>query len=221
MGLIKKEFLLFLKDLANNNNREWFHANKKRYENELKKPFVEVVQTVIDGLNKAGHNIEIAPKDMIFRINRDIRFSKDKSPYKTNVGALISEKGRRHKEYPGYYLHIEQGQLMIGGGAYFMEKEALYACRQAIANDPKGFKKIINAKAFKDHFGGIQGAKNKRIPKEFVEPGEKQELIYNKQFYFMAELDPKLLLKDDALKTIISHYKAGKALNTFLQEAMS
>jgi len=220
MSIMQKDSLKFLKDLSANNNRDWFHANKKRYETSLKKPFYELIEAVIVALNKAGHQIELQPKDMVFRINRDIRFSKDKSPYKTNVGALISEYGRKRKDLPGYYLHIEQGILMVGGGAYFLDTQNLYTVRQHIANNLSRFTKLLKAKSFKDKFETIKGDAHKRVPKEFVEVHEKLPLILNKQFYFMAELDPKLVLKDDAVKLIVQHLKAGKPINDFFLEAL-
>ena len=110
----------YLKDLSKNNNREWFHANKKAYEKDLKKPFQNLVQQLIDTFQRHDPDIQIQPKEAIFRINRDIRFSKDKTPYKTHVSAIISPKGRKGKEYPGFYFHFEAGRLMMGGGAYFL-----------------------------------------------------------------------------------------------------
>ncbi len=219
MAILDKDFLAFLKDLSKNNNREWFHANKKRYEASLKKPFAALVDAVIEELNKK-EDIPIAAKDAIFRINRDVRFSKDKSPYKTHVAAIISKNGRKDKAYPGYYLHIAQGSMMIGGGAYFLEKEALYSVRQHISLHPTRFAKILKNKDFVTHFETIKGEQNKRIPKEFREAAEKQPLIANKQFYYMAELDPKLCLQEDIIQLIRKHCKAGKVLNDFLIEAI-
>lgn len=220
MAGLPKDFLSFMKDLSKNNNREWFHANKKRYESSVKKPFAELLQTVFDGLNKKKINIPIAPKDAVFRINRDIRFSKDKSPYKTHVAAIISKHGRRNKEYPGNYLHVSHGHISIGGGAYFLEKSPLYSVRQNIMNNPSGFKRLINNKKFVEYFGEIKGDKNKRIPPEFREAAEKQALIFNKQFYYMKEMDPQLALKDDFSDLIIEHCMAGKKMNEFLVDAM-
>ena len=219
MAGLPKDFLLFLKDLSKNNNREWFHANKKRYEQSVKNPFRDLIQIVIDQLNKKKMDIPIVPKDTVFRINRDIRFSKDKSPYKTNVGGIVSKYGRKRKDYPGFYIHVSSGELMIGGGAYFMEKETIYAIRRQIADDPKAFSKIVKNKKFAKFFGGIKGEQNKRIPKEFQAAHEIEPLIANKQFYFMAELDPQLAIKDDLSDRIIEHCLVGQAFNDFLLEA--
>ena len=218
MSSVPKDFLPFLKDLKKNNNREWFHANKKRYESSLKEPFKELVGDVIKLIQKSEPDIQIEPKDGIFRINRDIRFSKDKSPYKTNVGAIISAKGKKQKDYPGYYLHIEGGNLMIGGGMYFVQTPDLKKMREHIAAEMTRFNKIIKAKKFTSVYGGIQGEANKRIPKEFQEAHEKQPLIANKQFYFMSEHDPKKVLAKDPAKFIVKTMLAGKDLNQFMKE---
>ena len=220
MAGLPEDFLLFLKDLSKNNNREWFHANKKRYEQSVKEPFRDFIQIVIDQLNKKKMDIPISPKDTVFRINRDTRFSKDKTPYKTNVGAIISKYGRKRKEYPGFYLHVSPGELMIGGGAYFVEKPALQALRQHIADHPKAFSKMIKNKKFVEYFGEIKGEKNKRIPKEFRAAHETEPLIANKQFYFMSEQDPQLVIESDFSDRVVQHCLAGQKFNSFLQEAM-
>ncbi len=221
MALLTTQSIKFLRDLKKNNNREWFHENKKRYESDLKKPFHEFVQAVIDGLQKFDPDIQIEPKQAIFRINRDIRFSKDKSPYKTHVGALISAKGRKDKGYPGYYVHLEGGQLMLGGGAYFLDKEPLYALRQKIMTEGKRFEKLLKTKSFKDKFGTLKGDVNKRIPKEFAEAAEAQPLIFNKQFYYMSEHKPDLALDKAGVKNALAYFKAGKIMNDFFIEAIS
>jgi len=220
MTALSKDFFDFFKDLSSNNNRDWFHGNKKRYEQSVKEPFKALVGAVIAGAQKIDPEIQIEPKEAIFRINRDIRFSKDKTPYKTNVSAIISRYGRKRKDFPGYYLHIDQGNLMIGGGAYFLPKEELAAVRQHIMLHPERFAKIIKGKKFVDLYGGIQGEANKRIPKEYKEFHLTQPLIANKQFFFMADNDPKLTLKEDVLKYILNHYKAGSTLNAFFAEAL-
>lgn len=220
--MLQENFRIFLKDLSQNNHREWFHANKKRYEKEMKKPFQVLVRDLITGIQTSfDPEIQIQPKDAIFRINRDIRFSKDKTPYKTHASAIISKMGRKGKEYPGYYVHIDIGALMLGGGAYFLPKEALFKVRQHIQNHPNKFRSIIENKNFIEKFGTVKGDKNKRIPKEFKQAFEKESLIANKQFYFMAELPPTEIHRADFVDFVIDYLKAGKVLNDFLVEALN
>lgn len=219
--MLTQKSLDFLKDLAKNNNRDWFQANKARYEADLKKPFENFIGQIIREIQKEDPQITIEPKKAIFRINRDTRFSKDKSPYKTNVGAIIAPGGTKGKELPGLYIHVEAGAMMIGGGAYFLDKEPLYQVRQYIMMNPQRFNDIINNPDFKAHFeNGILGEKNKKIPIEFQETAVNQPLLYNKQFYVMAEFDPKNVLRDNAVDFVMTHYHAEKPLNNFLIEAL-
>lgn len=220
MPYFSNEFIKFFKELDQNNNREWFTKNKKRFEMHVKKPFESFVADCIKEAQKINKDINIEPKDAVFRIYRDIRFSKDKTPYKDHLGAVICPGGRKQHENPGYYVHASAKNLMIGGGAYFLPKDGLYKVRQEITYQPKEFKKIIENKKFKDLYQEIQGEKNKIIPKEFKADAEAQPLIANKQFYFMAELKPKILTSDDLIKTVREHFKAGEALNKFLNRAL-
>lgn len=215
--MLQENFRTFLKELAQNNQREWFHANKKRYEQEMKNPFKGLVQALITKMQTSfAPDIQILPKDAIFRINRDIRFSKDKTPYKTHASAIISKMGRKGKDYPGYYLHIDIGSLMMGGGAYFLDKTALQKVRQHIQLHPQEFRAIIEDKNFVEKYGEIKGDKNKRLPKEFKEAVKNEPLLANKQFYFMAELPPTEIHRADFVDFALDYYQTGKPLNDFL-----
>ncbi|MDX1943168.1 MAG: DUF2461 domain-containing protein [Saprospiraceae bacterium] len=219
--MLTQQSLDFLKDLSKNNNREWFEANKKRYEKDLKKPVEEVIGKIIQEIQKIDPAVAITPKKAIFRIYRDIRFSKDKSPYKTHVGAVVSPGGTQLKEYPGIYIHVESGSLMIGGGAYFLETQPLYQLRQYIVHHIDEFNSLISEPNFKAKYGELKGEKNKKLPLEFQEVAEKQPLLYNKQFYFMAELDPKNAIREDFVDFVMEHYRASKPFNDFLIEALT
>jgi uncharacterized protein (TIGR02453 family) len=219
--MLTKKSLDFLKDLSKNNNREWYHANKKRYETDLKVPYEHFISDLLEAYKSMDPETNITYKEAVFRIYRDTRFSKDKTPYKNHVGALISRYGRKGKEYPGYYIHIEQGRLMLGGGAYFMEKNTLQAVRETIMRNHKEFCKVINNPEFKDKFGEVKGDKNKRLPKEFKEFAVEEPLIANKQFYFMVELPPKHVLGKNAVEYVMDYYRAGEEFNAFLIKAMN
>ncbi len=211
----------FLKDLSKNNNRDWFHDNKKRYEKELKKPFEGMIGAIIQEVQKVDPTVVVTPKQAIFRIYRDTRFSKDKSPYKTHVSAVIAPGGTKQKEYPGMYIHVEPGMLMLGGGAYFLDTQSLYQVRQFITLNVKRFENIISNPEFVEKFETLKGEKNKRLPKEFMEAAETQPLLYNKQFYYMAELDPKNVLREDFVPFVMEYYHAAKPFNDFLVEALN
>lgn len=217
--------LQFLYELSQNNNRDWFEKNKKRYEADLKKPFEALVGAVIERVLRFEPAFgPITPKDSIFRIYRDTRFSKDKSPYKAHVSASFTPKGIKLSgeamSYPGYYLHLEFGALWIGGGAYFLDKEPLRKVRAAIAQDPAALHKLLNAKDFTEKYGALRGETNKVMPPEFKEAAKAEPLLFQKQFYFMAELDPENALRPDFADFVAAHFEAGKPLNDYFRAAI-
>jgi uncharacterized protein (TIGR02453 family) len=220
MAYFSKDFIQFFKDLAGNNNKEWFDENRKRYEREVKDPFKKFVQDVIDMVSKHDPKVGIEPKDAIFRINRDIRFSKDKTPYKTNVSAIVSPIGKKDKTNPGLYFELTPEHVRIYGGVYMTDKEQLYSVRSHIVENLKEFEKIISDKKFVDVYGEVRGEKNKVIPSEFKEAAEKQPLIFNKQFYYFTQFEPELVLKDDLLNTFEDAYKVSLPIADFLSKAL-
>lgn len=220
MAHFEKDYFDFFKELAANNNKEWFDANRDRYKKSVKEPFDSFVSDLIAEVRKIDGKIEIEAKDAIFRINRDIRFSKDKTPYKLNRSAIISPKGKKDKSYPGLYIEVSPEHCRIYGGVYMPDKDQLYNIREQIGKDPNKLKKLMTDKTFVQKFGEIRGEKNKVIPKEFKEAAERFDQIYNKQFYWFQEVSPKEALKDDFLKKTVESYKANKALMNYFEEAM-
>lgn len=217
MAYFDKDFNQFYKDLAANNNRDWFHENKKRYEKSVKEPFKAFVEDMIGRMKEDDPEIDMQSKDAIFRINRDIRFSKDKTPYKTMSSAMISRGGKKNKSYPGIYFEMGPGNVAIYGGCYMLDKEPLSNLRHAIANDLKGFQKALDHKPFKEKFDGLHGDVNKRIDKDLVEAAEKQPLIYNKGFYYYAKFDPSVVVTDENLaETFMNYYQASAPIRDFL-----
>lgn len=223
--MLTSDSLQFLYDLSQNNNRDWFEKNKKRYETVLKKPFEALVAAVIERLLvfEPGYG-PITPKDCIFRLHRDTRFSKDKSPYKTHVSANFTPKGMKSTadamSFPGYYLHVEFGALWIGGGAYALEKEPLHRLRAAIAQDPSALHELIDHKDFKEKYGALRGEVNKVMPPEFKEAARAEPLLYHKQFYYMAELDPENALRPDFADFVADYFRAGKPLNDYFRRVL-
>ena len=210
-------FRNFFNQLEKNNHKEWFHANKKDYEQYVKKPFAYFVQDLIDRLAKKEQRFEqLEAKQCIGRINRDIRFSKDKTPYNIYMNAIITSGGKKAKDEPGIALRIGSKQLWIAGGAYMPEKEQLQKIRSKIANDPSKFQKLINAKSFRKYFSNILGDAIKRIPKEYQAAYEKEPLVANKQFYYVTEMPNDVILSKDLIQSIENVYKAAKPVNDYL-----
>ena len=210
----------FLELLQDNNNRTWFQANKALYETMLKLPFEAFITDLIQALQVHAPGIRITAKDAIFRINRDTRFSQDKRPYKTNAGALISAQGRKNKLAPGYYIHIESGSLMIGGGAYFLERPGIDSVRQAILQDTENWAEITQSNSFRQFFDGISGEKNKRILREWQEVAVQHPEIANKQFYYTVHYPIETLFRPDIVEFTVQHFLAARPVNDFLAKAL-
>jgi uncharacterized protein (TIGR02453 family) len=224
MVYFTEEYNNFFKSLAANNYREWFHEHKSVYESAVKKPFEKFISDLIAEIAKyEPEQKKLTAKDAIFRIHRDTRFSKDKTPYKLSCSAVISPAGRSDMQMPGTYIEIGVGSLMIGGGAYMPDKEQIEKIRTAIIHHPEKIIEMENEVDFVKLFGTLKGDKNKKLPKIFSEWQEKLPLIANKQFYYMAEYqdDELLIQRDDFINFVMKHYMAAKNWQSFLREVLS
>ena len=222
MTYFTPDFIQFLRELPANNNRDWFHANKKQYETAVKQPFEKFIADFIEALKIEGLPLgDVKAKDCIFRIYRDVRFSKDKSPYKIHVSALISPTGRKSVNGFGIYLEFSGEHVRLYSGAYMPSTELLQNIRQKIYDEPKRFEKLISDELFVDSFGEIRGEQNKRINKPFTEMVEKQPLILNKQFYYFREYKPEIVLREDLLTILVQDFNIIHPLNQFFEEAAS
>lgn len=224
MPYFTETFNDFFKGLAANNHKDWFHENKKTYQKSVKEAFATFLTDLIEQIReKYDPELELEVKNAVFRINRDIRFSKDKTPYKLHVSAVVSHGGRKNMQVPGLYIQFGVGELWLGGGCYAPNKENLLRIREYIANNPEKVEALIDNPMFKQFYGEIQGDAIKRIPKIFKEAHAVQPLIANKQFYFMAtyEDNEQLLLREDLMDWVLQHYEAGRAWNQFFEEAIA
>ena len=220
MAWFTSDFNKFFKDLAKNNNKEWFDDNRKRYETSVKQPFEVFVEEAIKRIAKHDKAITIGHKEAIFRINKDIRFSKDKTPYKLEKSAIISPAGRKDHEVPGIYFAFGPENVKFYGGSYSPEKEQVLAIREAILRDGKGFRKAIEGKAFTTLFKSVQGETNKILPPEFKAAAVKEPLIANKQFYVGAEKPSKLVEDPKLMEALMDHWLAMCPFNVWLAKAM-
>jgi len=221
MAWFTPDFNKFFKDLAKNNNKEWFDANRKRYEASVKKPFEVFVAAAIARIAKHDKSVAITPKDAIFRINKDIRFSKDKTPYKLETSAILSPAGRKDHSTPGIYFALGPEAVKFYGGCYQPEKEQLFAIREGLMRDGKGFRKAIEGKSFKTLFGTVQGEVNKVLPPEFKAHMAKEPLIANKQFYVVAEKPANLVEDPKLMDALMDHWLAMRPMNQWLAKAMA
>ena len=216
-----KDYVKFLKDLAANNNREWYQENKKRYQTSVKEPFEAFVEELIKQAKKIDKAIDLTPKDAMFRIYRDIRFSKDKTPYKTSMSAVINHGGRKDMHSPGIYIEAGPEHVRVYGGLYMLDGKQLASVREHISQNLKKFQKLYREPVFKKAYGEVRGEQHKRIPKEFTDAIEKEPLILNKQFYYFAQEKPTLIAKEELTNVIIAHYKTARPMSKFLWEALN
>ncbi len=209
----------YLKELKNNNSREWFNDHKADY-SAARDAFETLTQRFIDLLQNEDELIYgVKPKECIFRIYRDVRFSKDKSPYKTQFGAYISRGGRK-SELCGYYLHLEPGASMLAGGLHMPPSNILYEVRDAIYADPDDLKKIINAPSFKKDFGKIEGDKLKMAPKGFSKDFEDIDLLKYKSFTICYPLEDEQIGQNNFIAEGVVVFKKMKPFNDFFNRAI-
>lgn len=213
--------LKFLKDIAKHNNREWFEKNKPMYL-EAKQTFEDFLEALHSELLKFDESLAgLNPRKMGFRIYRDVRFSKDKRPYKVNMGAGFSPGGKMMQE-PGYYIHLEPGKSFIAGGLYMPDPGNLAKIRQEIDYNPKGIQKIMNDKNFKKYFTGLDDFDRvKTAPKGYPKDHPQIELLKNKSFIVSHNFTDTEVKDKKFVKKVAQVSKAIKPLNEFLKEAVS
>jgi uncharacterized protein (TIGR02453 family) len=219
MEPIKKSTLDFLNKLKNNNNREWFIKNKEIY-SEAKENVESVIQEIINKIidfDPIMKGLEV--KNCLYRINRDIRFSNDKSPYKSHFGAFIVRGGKKNGDkFAGYYIHIEPGNNIIAGGAYAPQTPWLTSIREKIDTEPDRFIKIISEKKFIKYFGKLDGEKLKKAPKGYPSDHPHIELLKFKSYLVVNEVTDDFVISKDYFEHVIYVLKAMKPLNDFLND---
>ena len=214
MQAIPKNTISFLKELKLNNNREWFIENKDRF-STIRSQVKIFAQEVNDSLN-VSDNIE---KVKIFRIYRDLRFSKDKTPYKKNIGMAF------HRAKPdlrgGYYLEISADESFIAVGFWNPNKEDLLRIRKEIEIDGQEFKRIINQKKIKDIWGDLKGDEVKTSPKGFTSEHEHIDLIKKKQFIFIKILKEEEILDKSFQKQLVTYFVSIRPFFDYMSEILT
>jgi uncharacterized protein (TIGR02453 family) len=219
MEPVKKSTLDFLTAIERNNNRDWFIENRAFYL-EAKDNFESFVQELINKIITFDPILKgLEVKNCVYRLNRDIRFSNDKSPYKSHLGAFIVRGGKKNGDkFAGYYFHIEPGKSIIAGGAYMPPAPWLSAIREKISETPDDFINIINSKKFKKYFGKIEGEKLKKMPKGYPADHPQIELLKYKSYLIMNEVPDKMVLSNDYFDYVIEVFRAMKPFNDYLNE---
>jgi uncharacterized protein (TIGR02453 family) len=216
---ITKSTFDFLKDLKKNNYREWFQANRKRYD-AASGEFLNLVSAIVKDLMTFDPEIgSINPKDAVFRIYRDVRFSSDKSPYKTHMGAYFV-KGGKQSGNAGYYLHLDPEGSFAAGGVWQPLPDILKAVRTEIYENLDEFKSIIRNEVFIDTFGEIEGEKLKIPPKGFPKEFPGMELLIYKSYTVFRNIPVKTVLSDQLLEEISRIFRLMLPFNRFINYAI-
>ncbi|MDX6182322.1 DUF2461 domain-containing protein [Flavobacterium sp. Fl-77] len=220
--MLTKESLQFLDDLKKNNNRDWFQDQKKRYE-IFKKDYHQLVQDFLDAMKPLDPSLELLEvKNCTFRINRDIRFSKDKSPYKAHLGVWLSS-GAKGQNRSGYYVHIEKGASFIAGGFYSPEAEELKKVRKEIAFFYDDLEAILNDKNFKKEFGSLDINESnalKNPPRGYEKDHPAIEFLKLKSFTAAQKFDISEVTQKDFVTKMSQKLIALKPLNEFINRAL-
>ena len=215
-------FFKFLRDLQANNDRAWFQANKSRYEAEVKQPAQAFISDFGPRLRKISRHFVADPRPVggsLFRIYRDVRFSKDKSPYKTNCAMQFRHRQAKDIHAPGYYLSLSPGEVYVGAGIYHPDGKALQRIRAAIAGDPARWRRILRAPAFAERFE-LGGESLKRAPKGFDPDHPLIEDLRRKDFFGATQLTRKAVYAADFVDDYARLCRAASPLVRFLCEAV-
>ena len=221
--MIQTATFSFLRNLAKNNDREWFHAHKAGYE-QAKQNVLDVAAQLIAAINTFDKTLGYPePKKCLFRIARDTRFSYDKSPYKTNFGVIMNPDGSPRSNLSGYYMHVEPGQCFLSSGIYMPMPDTLKAVRTAIEEDFSEFLKILSQKELVRKIGDLSRDDDalSRVPKGFDKDSPAAEYLKLKHFYVMVAVSDKEMTATDFVKKAASLYKIMYPFNSFMNRVIT
>ncbi len=215
-----QEGLDFLRDLKANNDREWFTPRKAIYDEKLRAPMLALVEAVHAEIARFAPDYVGEPSKCLYRIYRDTRFAKDKTPYKTHVGALLWRNGTEKNEGPAYYFGVSPECVEIAGGLYSPDPDALHAVRSAIAADPDGFRATFETPKVKKLLGELKGEKLSRLPRGFDPEHPAAEYLKYKRWVLYTELDPSLATGPKVLKEIVSRIEVMAPFAAYLSGSL-
>ena len=214
----QSETIAFLDELSANNNRDWFNENKRRYEEQVLDVALRFIQSMQDPLAEIAPHFVAMPTRVggsLMRVYRDTRFSRNKTPYKTNIGIQFRHERAKDVHSPGYYLHIEPRQVFLGAGMWRPDSEPLRAIRERIVARPAEWRRILEDPLFKRHYG-LQGDALQRPPRGFDKDHEFIDDIKRKSFIAVRDLDPDACLKPQFQRTVENTFRAAEPFMRFL-----
>lgn len=210
--------LRFLRSLKRHNDREWFTSRKPIYEESVRAPMVALVESLAGRFARFAPEIVASPKTSLYRIYRDTRFSKDKSPYKTHVAAIFPVRGVEKHEGAGFYFHVAPTEVLVGGGLYRPFPDDLRAVRLHIAEEYRTLESIVRDRTFRRLFGSLQGDRLTRVPRGFAPDDPAAEYLVFKQFLASRVLQPEQATAPEFVDVLAKTFQALHPLIRFLNE---
>lgn len=217
------KFLKFFKSLAKNNNREWFNEHKPEYLESVVKPMTQFIEEMAPRLNRISKHFIADPRPhggSMFRIYRDVRFSKDKSPYKLHAACQFRHELGRDVHTPGFYVHISADEVVMGGGIWMPPNSELIKIRDTIVDNPQAWKKIKTSKTIKNLFGGVSGDGLIRPPKGYDPEHQHIEDLKRKSFFVMRHEKPEIICDKHFIDEAEATFKAARPLMDYLSYAL-
>lgn len=214
-------YIDFFRQLHKNNTKEWFQKNKKWYELSVREPFKNLIEDLLVEVKGLDSHIYMEGKEALFRINNDLRFSKNRLPYKTHLAAGFSRGGRK-SNYAGYFVQIGKDHILVGGGLPYLERESLRKIRIEIGYNSDKFLSLLQEPMFRACYGTLLGEKDQNLPQSFKLVINENPWIANKQFYYVAIYNhTDLIFRHDLVQEIMRHFRAGAHINNFLINSIS
>jgi uncharacterized protein (TIGR02453 family) len=216
--IFPKSGIQFLKQLKRHNDRDWFRNHREEYELSVRGPMERIVEAMAEAFSRFAPEIQAAPRLSLYRIYRDTRFSRDKSPYKTHVAAVFPHRNLGKHEGAGFYFHISPSELLVGGGLYLPLPEDLRAVRMSIAQDYNRFLNIIRGRKFRRVFQDLSGEQLTRVPREFPRDHPAGDYLRYKQFLAASNCDPVVATRPTFGRLLVDHFETLHPLVQFLNE---
>lgn len=213
--------LTFLRSLKRNNRREWFQPRKAQYESLIKLPMLELVGCLNEEFARFAPNYVVPPQKAIYRIYRDTRFSKDKTPYKTHISAIFPRYTAVKREGAVFYFHFTESELLIFGGVYMPEPEELLAYRTLLQERYQELEAIVADKKLGRMFGELQGEQLSRMPKGFPTDHPAEFLLRSKQWYLEKTVDGSILTSPKLLPELAKHFEVMAPFIEFMNQAQA
>ena len=210
------EGMAFLRALKRNNKREWFQARKEIYDTKVKAPMLELVTAIMQRMADFAPDYVNDPAKAIFRIYRDTRFSKDKTPYKTHIAAVFTKRSVEKHAGAAYYFSVSPEEIEVGGGVYMPPPENLLAARSYMAEHHEEFRRIVGARDVKQLYGGLSGESAARVPKGFAAEHPAMDLIRMKQYLLFCTLESGIATTPKLYREVEARFEAIAPFVEFL-----